>query len=71
MPPFRFEHGYILDSTGSMVADGVESALRVRGWGRIQYMGDKAGELQDAVDALMAEALTDFWQDRALKAAPK
>jgi len=54
-----------------MVADGVESALRVRGWGRIQYMGDKAGELQDAVDALMAEALTDFWQDRALKAAPK
>jgi hypothetical protein len=53
-----------------MVTDGVESALRVRGWGRIQYMGDKAGELQDAIRALMADALTEFWQECALKAAP-
>lgn len=60
-PPFRYEHGYIWDANNQMVADeAASSCLRVRGWGRISYM-ENAEELQDAVGALIAEALTKFW----------
>lgn len=62
--PFSFEHGYIFDADRHMVADDndVEShvAARVRGWGRIGYMPE-AAKLQDEVGAIIAEALTDFW----------
>ena len=60
-PPFRHIHGYIYDADSCMVAD--DSALRVRGWGRIQYMDD-AEALQDAAGELIAEALTEYWQRR-------
>lgn len=66
-PPFRFEYGYIFDANGSMVADnktdGEDSALRVRGWGRIQYQ-ENPEQLQDAVGELIAEALTEFWSKK-------
>lgn len=41
------------------------AALRVRGWGRIQHVGesiDDAANLQDTVGELIAEALTQYWQ---------
>lgn len=65
-PPFRYEHGYIFDSQNEMVVDDASksqeaAALRVRGWGRISYLKDPE-ELQDAVGALIAEALTTFWR---------
>lgn len=63
-PPFRFEYGYIFDSEGQMVADnhteGEDATLRIRGWGRIQYK-ENPEELQDAVGAVIAEALTAYW----------
>lgn len=78
-PPFRFQHGYIFDAGGHMVADQggfaaddktVEGsvAARIRGWGRIGYMPDPEA-LQDEVGTVVAEALTAFWQ-AALSAAP-
>lgn len=66
-PPFRFEYGYIFDANGNMVADnrtdGEDAALRVRGWGRIQYH-ENPEQLQDAVGELIAEALTEFWSKK-------
>lgn len=63
-PPFRFEHGYIFDSLGHMVADddGVPEhvAQRIRGWGRIGYF-PKAAALQDELGAAVVEALNEFW----------
>lgn len=63
-PPFRYEHGYIFDANGHMVADDCGEqpgvATRVRGWGRIGYMKD-AESLQDEVGALIAEILTAHW----------
>ena len=61
--PFRFQHGYIFDAAGLMVADDGDmgdSVARVRGWGRIGYIQD-AKKLQDEVGAIIAEALTEFW----------
>lgn len=71
-PPFRHEHGYILDANNQVVADngaigemkGVIAA-RIRGWGRIQYMDNpegRAAALQDEVGAIVADALTAWWQ---------
>ena len=63
-PPFKFEHGYIFDSLGHMVADddGVPEhvAQRIRGWGRIGYF-PKAAMLQDELGAAVVEALNEFW----------
>ncbi len=69
-PPFKFRMGYIHDAGGHMVADQdgfgpdskvIESvAARVRGWGRIGYMPD-AEALQDEVGAVIADALTAYW----------
>ncbi len=54
-PPFRFEHGYIWDAKGQMVADnhvdGEDAVLRVRGWGRIN-------EVKRACRAAMFQAGT-------------
>lgn len=60
--PFRYERGYIWDAKSNMVADnqGQDVAMRVRGWGRIQYLPD-ASTLQDAVGALLAQAMTEYW----------
>ena len=76
-PPFKFSMGYIYDGGSRMVADqdgfGEDSkvfesvAARVRGWGRIGYMPD-AEQLQDEVGAVIAEALTEFW-NRAARAS--
>jgi len=64
-PPFRFEHGYILDADGHMMSDnegeGQDVIQRVRGWGRIGSMDD-AEALQDAVGEVIAQALTEYWQ---------
>lgn len=72
-PPFRFEHGYILDAESRIVADNnVEdvdgAALRVRGWGRISYM-ENAEALQDEVGSVIALAMTEFWQQQYRVAA--
>lgn len=67
-PPFTFMHGYIHDADGHMVSDddGVDKhiAQRVRGWGRMSYMPDAAA-LQDEVGAVIAQALTEFWERNA------
>ncbi len=64
-PPFRFEHGYIWDAKGQMVADnhvdGEDAALRIRGWGRISYM-ENPEALQDEVGNVIALAMTEFWE---------
>lgn len=63
-PPFHCAHdGYIFDADHNMVLDNVgeESFARVRGWGRLQYL-PKAEELQDALGALFAEALNEYWE---------
>ena len=41
-PPFRFSHGFIWDADDRMVADcpAEDAALRIRGWGYIQYKPD-------------------------------
>lgn len=66
-PPFRFEHGYIWDAKGQMVADnhvdGEDAVLRVRGWGRICYM-ENPEALQDEVGNVIALAMTEFWERR-------
>jgi hypothetical protein len=62
-PPFYFLAGYIFDSDHQPVADDYESkfgALRVRGWGKIQYL-ENPEKLQDEVGNLIAIALTEFW----------
>ena len=67
-PPFRFEHGYIWDAGNNMVADQDDACsdavsneiARVRGWGRICSMPEPM-VLQDAVGALIANALTEYW----------
>ena len=61
-PPFKYSHGYIWDSKSNMVADdhGQDVALRVRGWGRIQYEPNPEA-LQDKVGELIAQAMTDYW----------
>lgn len=62
-PPFRHIHGYIQDANGLTVADDAagNAALRIRGWGRIQYMKDPEA-LQDGVAELIADALTEYWR---------
>ena len=67
-PPFRRVHGYIYDADSRVVADDAaatdeDAALRIRGWGRIQYLTDPEA-LQDAAGDLIAEALTEYWQCR-------
>lgn len=66
-PPFRLEHGYIIDSSGRHVADqagdDVKAMLRIRGWGRIGYLNDPE-KLQDTVGELIAEALTKYWTEK-------
>lgn len=64
--PFTYDNmgGYIWDAENEMVADTPEmtEVVRVRGWGRIQYMKDvNPEELQDQVGEMIAEALTDYW----------
>ncbi len=64
-PPFRYEYGYIFDSENEMVSDDYATSIQeVRGWGRIQYLGN-AEELQDTVGELIAEALTEYWTKHA------
>lgn len=63
-PPFKFNCGYIQDQEYNMVADKPRTGdLRVRGWGRISYMPD-AEALQDEVGAVIADALTEYWNRR-------
>jgi hypothetical protein len=62
-PPFAFNHGFIFDKDGNMVADGGECdrVARIRGWGRISYM-ENPEKLQDTVGELIAIALTEYWE---------
>jgi len=64
-PPFRFAYGFIWDAENMMVADheGQDVALRIRGWGRIGYKPN-AEQLQDKVGELIAQAMTEFWEQR-------
>lgn len=63
-PPFKFDHGYIWDADGRMVADNNldedGQILRVRGWGRISYL-ENAEALQDEVGEIIAIALSNYW----------
>lgn len=71
-PPFKFKYGYIFDNTGKMVADNgmVDElknmiALRIRGWGVIQYLEEfNPEELQDEVGKHCANALTQYWESK-------
>ena len=51
------------DARNNPVADdhSLDTMLRVRGWGRISYLPNPE-ELQDTVGALIAKALTEYWQ---------
>lgn len=66
--PFRNECGYIWDADGHVVCDDdsehTGAAVRIRGWGRIQYKANPEG-LHDAMGELVAQALTEFWNRRA------
>lgn len=59
-PPFRYHHGYIFDADDHMVSDDGGIA-RLRGWGRIAYMGDSAA-LQDEVGRMIADALNQYYE---------
>jgi hypothetical protein len=60
-PPFRYEHGYILDKNGEMVVDDhIDAVCRLRGWGRISYV-ENSEALHDEVGKLVAEILTKYW----------
>ena len=72
-PPFKFEHGYIFDGEGNMVADngGVDEmrnaiALRLRGWGCIGYVSQVKGldplALECEIGKHCAAALTKYWE---------
>ena len=71
-PPFIFKRGYIWDANNQMVADqeiyqeeAIKSIMRIRGWGRIQYLKKfKPEDLQDEVGKLCAQALTEFWRTK-------
>ena len=77
-PPFRYDRrgGYIWDADGKMLADNydpddaidvsqkIEPALRIRGWGYIQYLKHNnltPAQIQDGLGEIMAQALTDYW----------
>ena len=79
-PPFTYRSGYIWDAKHKMVADrtggdhqcfdeGTGYALRIRGWGHIQYMETEfpAGDIQDAIGELIAQAMTDYWRSAGVK----
>ena len=80
-PPFCAMRDYIQDADGHMVADNAGIDLRVRGWGRIQYMA-RPEMLQDEVEGLLQESgaaesgispgqvasrLTKFWEAQAVQ----
>lgn len=76
-PPFRYDHGYIMDSQGYMVSDeggigktepNTRSTIiqRIRGWGRIGYF-PSPDKLQDEVGEIMAQALNEFWAAHAVQ----
>jgi hypothetical protein len=75
VPPFRFQAGYVFDGASRMVADQggfggeMEDAIaaRVRGWGRIGSIKPDPEALQDEVGAMLAEALTEFWNRRPIQ----
>tara|TARA_B110000090_G_C13360612_1_gene438270 strand:- start:938 stop:1240 length:303 start_codon:yes stop_codon:yes gene_type:complete len=84
-PPFKYMYGYIFDSndmvfadnsTGSRIADEAEVthktgalALRVRGWGRLQYLKTEFdnGDIQDAVGELIVKALNSYWEEQIME----
>lgn len=77
-PPFKFQYGYVYDSNGNCFADinggcddTIETecgsiALRVRGWGRIQYIkGTHSPEdIQDQVGKEIVKALNAHWEKK-------
>lgn len=65
--PFSFDGIYIIDKNGQMVADQGGNgevrqsiALRIRGWGRVQYLPDPIN-LQNEIGRMIAEAMTEYW----------
>lgn len=69
-PPFRYEHGFIFDSTNQVAADDPDergAAGRVRGWGRIQKMPD-AEKLQDEFGSVIVDALDMYYASKVPKA---
>lgn len=69
-PPFTRTYGYVYDSDHNTVADGANctadkgASLRVRGWGRLQYLGNARGveALQDTIGDSITQALTNHWR---------
>lgn len=81
-PPFKYDYGYIYDSTGKVVADNNitndgevsegkfgKLLLRVRGWGHIQKIKSeyKPEDIQDEIGRLIAEGLTKYWEEEMKK----
>ena len=82
--PFYYRLGYIWDADNHMVGDRLDqgftacpenesavAALRVRGWGRLQYRKDcDPAALQDMICTLIAEAITRLWEAEAAGVPP-
>jgi hypothetical protein len=62
--PFSYHGGFIFDADSNMVSDdsGGDHIARVRGWGRLGYL-ENGGEIQDKIGELIAEALTEYWNN--------
>jgi hypothetical protein len=63
-PPFWFEKtgGYIFDANSQMVGE-------VRAWGYLQTF-PQADAVQDELGGMIAEALTNLWNDQTKRKEP-
>jgi len=54
-------------SLGTMIVDNAGNhILDIRGWGRIQYFGEGAEELQDAFGEWVVKTLNESWEREQL-----
>lgn len=56
--PLQIHSGWISDSKGHHILD-------VRGWGFIQYLGEGAGEFQDAIGAWVVKTLNEDYERKS------
>lgn len=65
--PFTHTDGYIFDAKSQMIVDdcgaNLEGIVQVRGWGYLngKLNLDDAGDIQDEIGEMIAEALTQYW----------
>ena len=67
-PPFRYEHGYVFDSTHKMIADVATDdaplmAAKLRSWSQLirKHGVDDGAVLRDKLGLVIAEALNEYW----------